>query len=408
MTFFFGVALFALGIAVTIALHEWGHMMAARVCGMRVRRYFIGFGPTLWSTKRRHPGAGGHITEYGVKAVPLGGFCDIAGMTAQDPVRPEEEPYAMYKQSALRRIFVLSGGVLMNILVGLIIIYLVAVAWGLPNIRQDLTPRVESTTCVPAAQNADGTLTPCEGSGPAAQAGLQQGDVIVAVDGVKTNSYLDVVEQIRPARDAVAITVQRGDQEQTIDIQPDIVQRRTTSGEIQDQAAIGVAFARPDTSITEYNPATAVGVTVLFAKDLFVAVWEGLLSLPSKVPGVVASIFGGDRAQDSPMSVVGASRIGGEMAENNLWSSFLMLLANLNFFLALFNLVPLPPLDGGHIAVVIYEKIRDAIRRLFGKAPAGPADYNKLMPITMFFTVILLFFGVIVIAADVVNPIRLF
>lgn len=108
------------------------------------------------------------------------------------------------------------------------------------------------------------------------------------------------------------------------------------------------------------------------------------------------------------MSVVGASRVGGEMVENDMWSGFLMMLANLNFFLALFNLVPLPPLDGGHIAVVAYEKLRDFIRRLAGKPALGPADYTKLMPVTMAFTAVLLTFGVIVIAADVVNPIRLF
>ena len=108
------------------------------------------------------------------------------------------------------------------------------------------------------------------------------------------------------------------------------------------------------------------------------------------------------------MSVVGASRVGGEMVENDMWSGFLMMLANLNFFLALFNLVPLPPLDGGHIAVVVYEKLRDFFRRLAGKPPIGPADYTRLMPVTMAFTAVLLTFGVIVIAADVVNPIRLF
>jgi len=122
----------------------------------------------------------------------------------------------------------------------------------------------------------------------------------------------------------------------------------------------------------------------------------------------VASIFGGERDQSSPMSVVGASRVGGELVERSLWAMFWMLLSNLNYFLALFNLIPLPPLDGGHIAVVIYEKIRDAIRRLRGLAPAGPADYTKLMPVTYVASLALLLIGGLVIVADVVNPIKLF
>ena len=108
------------------------------------------------------------------------------------------------------------------------------------------------------------------------------------------------------------------------------------------------------------------------------------------------------------MSVVGASRVGGELVERSLWDVFWMMLASLNFFLALFNLIPLPPLDGGHIAVVLYEKVRDFFRRLRGKGVGGPANYEKLMPVTYAMAAALLTVGVIVIVADVVNPVRLF
>ena len=135
---------------------------------------------------------------------------------------------------------------------------------------------------------------------------------------------------------------------------------------------------------------------------------EGIKQFPAKVPGVVASIFGHERDVNGPMSVVGASRVGGELVERSLWASFFMMLATLNFFLALFNLIPLPPFDGGHIAVIIYEKIRDAIRRLLGKEPKGPADYTALMPITYAIAAVLMVVGALIIVADVVNPIRLF
>lgn len=409
MSFLLGVVLFALGIAVTIALHEWGHMRAARACGMRVRRYFIGFGPTVWSTSRRHAGAGGHVTEYGVKAVPLGGFCDIAGMTAQDPVAPEEEEHAMWRRPWWQRIVVLSGGVAMNLVVGVILIYVVAVAWGLPNLNADYSPRVQATQCVPATQHADGTLSECSGTGPAGDAGLRAGDVITSVNGREVETYPQVIEAVGSSESGpIEFTVERAGTTETITVQPDVVERRAADGTVVETPAVGVLFQRPDNTLNEYTPLTAVPGALTFTVDMFGAVWDGLLSIPSKVPGVVASIFGGERDQESPMSVVGASRVGGEMVENDMWSGFLMMLANLNFFLALFNLVPLPPLDGGHIAVVVYEKLRDFVRRLAGKPALGPADYTKLMPVTMAFTAVLLTFGVIVIAADVVNPIRLF
>ena len=133
-----------------------------------------------------------------------------------------------------------------------------------------------------------------------------------------------------------------------------------------------------------------------------------MVQLPLMVPGVVESIGCAERDANSPVSVVGASYAGGQLVEHDQWSSFFMLLAMLNFFLALFNLVPLPPLDGGHIAVVVYEKLRDALRRLRGKQPGGPADYRKLMPLTLVVFALLTVFGALVIVADVVNPIRLF
>lgn len=107
------------------------------------------------------------------------------------------------------------------------------------------------------------------------------------------------------------------------------------------------------------------------------------------------------------MSVVGASRVGGELVEANLWAAFFTMLASLNYFLALFNLIPLPPFDGGHIAVVLYEKIRDFFRRLRGKAAAGPADYTKLMPVTYVIAAALMTVAAVIIVADFVNPIKL-
>ena len=387
-----GVALFALGIMVTIALHEWGHMRSALACGMKVRRFYVGFGPTVVKWNRKG-------IEYGFKAVPLGGFCDIAGMTAMDEIDEDERPYAMVYKPWWQRIFVLSGGVLMNILVGLVVLYAVAVTAGLPDPDADYTPTVAKTACVPASQIDAQTLSDCTGAGPAAEAGIRKGDRITAVD-LRAKLYE------MPGQTA-DLTVERGTEVLHIDVPVTSVTRLNQAGETVTVGAIGVT-SEPVDVMRSYGPLDGIGATMRFSGSMLSATLQGLASFPGKIPGVVASIFGAERDQEGPMSVVGASRVGGELVERSQWTMFLMMLASLNFFLALFNLVPLPPLDGGHIAVVIYEKIRDFIRGLRGIAPGQPADYTKLMPITYVMSAVLLGIGAIVIIADVVNPVRLF
>ncbi|AIU32954.1 signaling protein [Corynebacterium ulcerans] len=402
LSYFIGVAAFAVGIAVTIALHEWGHYTAARACGMRVRRYFIGFGPRIFSFKRGH-------TEYGFKAVPLGGFCDIAGMTNQDPVTPEEAPHSMMHKPWWQRIIVLLGGILMNILVALIVLYGVAITAGLPNNHVDTTATVGETSCVAPKQIDAATLAPCSGAGPAAEAGLKQGDRIVAIDGQAMRSFVTVREYVQDkAGKTIAVTVDRDGSQLTLNVPVANALRLNAKGEEVSVGAIGVSSAPLKDVVLHYNAISAVGGTLSYAGDLLGATVKGLVSFPAKIPGVAASILGGQRDQESPVSVVGASRIGGELAQKSLWSMFFLMLASLNLFLALFNLIPLPPLDGGHIAVVIYEKLRDAFRKARGLEPAGPADYAKLIPLTVGVAALLMGVGALVIIADVVNPIKLF
>ena len=399
--YFGGVALFALGIMVTIALHEWGHMRSALACGMKVRRFYVGFGPTVVKWNRKG-------IEYGFKAVPLGGFCDIAGMTAMDEIDEDERPYAMVYKPWWQRIFVLSGGVLMNILVGLVVLYAVAVTAGLPDPDADYTPTVAKTACVPASQIDAQTLSDCTGAGPAAEAGIRKGDRITAVNGEAVASFVDLRAKLYEMPGQTAdLTVERGTEVLHIDVPVTSVTRLNQAGETVTVGAIGVT-SEPVDVMRSYGPLDGIGATVRFSGSMLSATLQGLASFPGKIPGVVASIFGAERDQEGPMSVVGASRVGGELVERSQWTMFLMMLASLNFFLALFNLVPLPPLDGGHIAVVIYEKIRDFIRGLRGIAPGQPTDYTKLMPITYVMSAVLLGIGAIVIIADVVNPVRVF
>lgn len=377
-------------------------MFTARAFGMRVRRFFVGFGPTLWSVKR-----GG--TEYGVAALPFGGFCDIAGMTAMDPVTEEEAPHAMVKKSASQRIAVLSGGIVMNILIGVVIIFGVAVSSGIRNPYADFTPKVGQVVCV-ADQVDEKTLAECSGPGPAGQAGVRVGDTLVAVDDEPIETFADLRTYVaqRPG-ETVALEVERGGSSQSIDVPVARVERIDPStGERIDVGAVGIAAAPVKDAVKQFGPVEAVPATAKFTGQMLRASVDGLMAFPGKIPGVVASIFGGERDIEGPISVIGASRTGGELVERDQWPAFWMMLASLNFFLALFNLVPLPPLDGGHIAVVIYEKIRNVLRRLRGLPPAGPANYEKLMPLTYFMAALLLVVGVLVMAADVVNPVNLF
>nr|WP_242516506.1 M50 family metallopeptidase [Corynebacterium mendelii] len=396
--------MFALGICVTIALHEWGHYTVARWCGMRVRRYFIGFGPTVWSFEKGH-------TTYGLKAIPLGGFCDIAGMTAVDELTEQEKPVAMYKKPAWQRVAVLAGGIAMNFLVGIVLLYVVAVGSGLPDPDADITATVEQTSCPAPSQLPDGTLTTCSGPGPAAEAGIIPGDRIIEVNGQQVRYFGELAERIRELPGQTAdLTVERGENTLHIDVAVASVERlvKNSSGELESTTvgAIGVRSEIPDIW-RQFGPLEAIPATGSFAGNMFVQTIHGLAGFPEKIPGVAKSIIGGERDNESPMSVVGATRVGGELAQRSQWASFLLMLASLNFFLGLFNVVPLPPLDGGHIAVVIYEKIRDFFRRLRGKQPGGPADYMKLVPLTVAVTAVLVVVGVLIIIADIVNPITL-
>lgn len=400
-----GIVLFALGIMASIVLHEYGHMRVAQWSGMKVRRFFVGFGPTVWSVNR-----GG--IEYGLKAFPLGGFCDIAGMTAYDQLSPEDEPRAMWRQAWWKRVAVLLAGPAMNIVLAIALFYTVALGWGLVNrdvqpIPTDRVAAVVGDTCAGAEQCGPG-------AGPAGEAGILPGDRITSVDGRQVGSWAELSEVVsaRPG-ETVPVTVDRAGESVTTTA---TLSSSTVGG--QTRGALGVRLSQdgipqeilddPDyQTVNTYDALSAVPATFAFTGEMIEATVEGLISFPSKIPAVVASIFGAERADDSPVSVVGASHIGGQAAEQGAWWLFLLFLAGLNLFLGAFNLVPLTPFDGGHIAVVFYEEIRDALRRLRGLAPGGPADYEKLAPITIGVFVLLMGVSAIVITADFVNPILL-
>ncbi|MDT5091846.1 MAG: hypothetical protein QOH60_1209 [Mycobacterium sp.] len=398
MSLWLGIVLFAVLILVSVALHECGHMWAARATGMKVRRYFVGFGPTLWSIRR--PNKLGS-TEYGIKAIPLGGFCDIAGMTSIDEIAPEDEPYAMYKQKVWKRVLVLFAGPGMNILIGLVIIYALAVSGGLPNLHQPAV--IGGTDCV-ASDVAKGQRGVCTGPGPAAEAGLQKGDVVTRVGDTPVSNFDEMSAAIRKSNGPTQFVVQRDGKELTKTVVVAPTKRWLTKNDQEPTTAGTIGVAPGVLGPTRYNPLAAVPATFTFTGDVTVELGKALVKIPSQVAPLVRSIGGGERDPNGPISVVGASSIGGKAAALGLWLAFWFLLASLNFILAVVNLIPLLPFDGGHIAVATYEKVRDMIRAARGKAAAGPVNYMKLMPATYVVLVVLVGYMLLTVTADFVNP----
>lgn len=410
--FVFGIVAFAIAILVSVALHECGHMWIARATGMKVRRYFVGFGPTLWSTLR--PNTLGS-TEYGVKAIPLGGFCDIAGMTPDSPIAPADEPYAMYRQKVWKRVAVLFAGPAMNFVIGLALVYAIAIIWGLPQLHPPTTAVVGETTCV-KAEVTRGELGGCTGSGPAAAAGIRPGDVVVKVGGTAVSTFEEMVAAVQKAGGPTPFVVERtvDGATRTIATTVDVAatQRwvpRPDGAEPTGPSTVGaIGITAAQFGPTRYNPLAAVPATFAFTGDLAVELGKSLAAIPTKVGALVHAIGGGERDPETPISVVGASIIGGDTVDHGLWVAFWFFLAQLNFVLGAINLLPLLPFDGGHIAVATYEKIRDMIRKARGLMPAGPVNYARLMPATYLILVVVVSYMALTVTADLVNPIRLF
>jgi membrane-associated protease RseP (regulator of RpoE activity) len=402
LAYIIGVVLFALCIGASLALHEAGHLLSAKAFGMKVRRYFVGFGPKVWSFRRGE-------TEYGLKAIPVGGFCDIAGMTTLDEVDPEDEPRAMWRQKTWKRTAVMATGPFTHFLLGFIVLYVMAVTFGLPNVAEKPVLSQVSGCVHDATTNAQVVQQTCRPgeTGPAKAAGLRGGDEVVSVGGVSTPTWSAMVDEIQHSEGPTPFVVRRGDQTLRITVDVPRVDRPVTSTDGKTEIAqVGVAGVSATTSF-DYTAWSAVGGTMSFAGDLFSQTFQKLVQFPQRIPAVINAIFGGERDPETPVSVVGASRIGGEAVEAGLWQLFLLLLAGLNFFMGVFNLLPLLPLDGGHIAIIWYEHIRNWLRDRRGKAAAAPVDYTKLSGITM---VLVLVGGAVLlltVTADIVNPIRI-
>jgi membrane-associated protease RseP (regulator of RpoE activity) len=417
-----GIIVFALGILVSVCLHEAGHMVTAKAFGMKVTRYFAGFGPTLWSFKRGE-------TEYGLKAIPLGGFVKIVGMTPQDDdVEPGDEKRAMWRYPAWKRTIVMAAGSVTHFALGIVILWVLFAFVSLPNpdrLDSEAVTIDRVATCVaptveydPATRQAKECVAGNDPASLASTMGLQAGDRLIALDGHPVNGWTELTDKVRASGgQEISVTVRRGDEAITRTgtlptvsrLKQDVANSDRTVQSITpaDLESVGVLGITPRVPSDVRGPGAAFGLTVDQTALMFKGTFASLQKFPEKVPKLWDALTGAERDPETPISVVGASRIGGELFGQGEFPTFLLILAGLNFFVGIFNLMPLLPLDGGHIAIAWFEKVRSWIYARLRKPDPGRVDYMKLMPVT--YAVILIFggFTLLTLAADIVNPISL-
>lgn len=361
-----GIGVFLLVLTISVAVHEWGHLSVAKAFKIPVPKYFVGFGPTLWSKK--HKG-----TEYGVKAIPLGGF-----ITVEDETQPEASPerYLLSYVSPWKRILVFLAGPAVNIVIGLALMFTLLVA---------IPMKIVSTEVNLVDSCGDGVVN-CA----AAEAGFQPGDKIVEVDGKAIESAAEMQGKFSPAGSEVVVL--RGEE------------RVTLNPKANAEGLIGVQLLMVEQERTPTEAFATIGT--LFKMNL-----NALATVPEKVPGILEAITSGEREADTVSSVVGMGRVYGETADSEETFStkaqmMLYYSAMLNLGLGLANLLPLLPLDGGRIVVAVFDSVKMAWSRLLKKA-YSPTEYKWVAAMTAVTGALVFGFMLIVIIADIVAPVSL-
>jgi len=369
------ILLFVVGIVGMVMIHEGGHFVTAKWSGMKVTEFFFGFGPRLFSTRRGE-------TEYGVKALPLGGYVKIVGMSnVERDVDPADEPRTYRQQSYPRRMLVAVAGVLTHFVMAFFLMFLIWAVIGVPQLRPEVgqISRLES------------------GPSPAEQAGFRLGDRIVSVDGRPVDDWDSLPPYIREnAGQPLTFAVERDGQRMTLTATP--VDRDPTEGE---SGFIGIGA-------TEYNQrqdvVTAAGRSASDVWNITVASVKALGSFFT--PGAIGDYAGqlrGDATEGAEdarfLSVVGVGRLAGQAADSGYFN-LIYLLVVLNIFVGVFNLVPLLPLDGGHMAIASYERLRSR------RGQRYHADVSKMMPVAFAVVMTLVLIGVSALYLDITDPLE--
>ncbi len=422
-----GVVLFVLGIIVSIGLHELGHLWPAKKFGVKVTQYFVGFGNTLWSTRRGE-------TEYGIKAIPLGGYVKLVGMLppakTDDPhevratntglftqlvadarhaeyehITDADQDRLFYKKPWWQKLIVMSGGPMVNVLISVVLFSIVIMGFGI----QEATTKVNAVSdCAISDAEAGRACTDADPVTPARLAGLQPGDEFVSFNGTPITSWGQLTKLIRGNGDREAtLVIQRNGTEFTRQVTPTVIARASLDDPDRTEK-VGFLGVEPVRAYVRHGPGTVATVM----GDYVGATVDVIVHLPQRMVDVTKAAFGAERRADGPVSVVGASRVAGELVtfDEPTWgeraSRLLVLLASLNLFLALFNFIPLLPLDGGHIAGALWEAARRGWAKMRGSPDPGYVDVARMLPVAYGVGALLLVMSVILIYADIVNPVR--
>lgn len=387
-----GVLAFVFALLFSIMVHEYGHYITAKRYGMRVTEFFLGFGKRIWSTQRGE-------TEFGIKAIPAGGYCKISGMSVRDEMPADIAHRAFYKARTREKLVVLGSGSVLHFILGFLFLFIlftgVGVVKSLP-IIQEVLP------CVPAKTEC----TSSDPISPAKQAGLLPGDEVVGINGVRNLEWSEISPVLREsAGKQISLVILRDGSEINIDL---VAATRTVDGE--DRGFIGIVNKY---GLVKENPISAIGSSAEATAQLFVGSIKALIGLPQQIPTLIRQTFlGEERGTDGLVGIVGVARATGETASSsNLTmgekiATFLLIIASLNIFVGIFNLIPILPLDGGHIAIALFEGVRRHIYRIRGRTEPGKVDIEKLTPITVIVLVALIFLTALLLIADIFNPIN--
>jgi membrane-associated protease RseP (regulator of RpoE activity) len=398
MSFLLGVVIFVVAVLISIVLHELGHFLTAKKFGMKATQFFVGFGPTLWSTKRGE-------TEYGIKALPFGAFVRIVGMTRLEEVDPADEPRSMGNKPAWQRIIVMVAGSFMHFALAFVLLLFLALGIGQANDNANTNAIGAVSACVPASLKAydQGSCAGSKGASPARKAGIQSGDTIVAVGGTPVHNWTQLGDAIRahPTGKRVSVTVLRNGKRIILDATPARIPGCKGS-------CLGIGEA------VVFQRSSPVGA-VTYAGSAFGEVLAGSADAFAKLPAALPDLFKKDRAKTpagNVSSVVGAADIAGQaVASGGGWkysvTDLLLIIISLNIFIGAFNLLPLLPLDGGHVAVIIYERIRAWLAKLRGLPDPGLVDLQRLVPVSVGVFGLLIGLGLLLMAADIFNPVHL-
>lgn len=386
MIYALGVIVFLLGVVLSIALHEVGHMWPAKKFGVKVTQFFVGFGNTVWSTKRGE-------TEYGFKAIPLGGYVKMVGMlppereerdhdghlivrksdtglltqmasdaraAEYEDVDPADEDRLFYRRPWWQKVIVMAGGPTVNLIIATLLFSISFMAFGVPT---PSTTVAQVSDCAIADAEAGRACTDEDPVTPARQAGLQPGDVLTTFNGESIDDWSEVTTLIRANGDNEAtIGYERDGVADQVVVNTSVLARVSVDdpSRVENVGFLGVS---PEFVTERQGPVYVVDEM----GTMIGATFNALIRLPVRMVGVVKAAVGGEREADGPISVVGASRVAGELVtlDDPTWGQrtqrLIGLLASLNLFLWMFNLIPLLPLDGGHIAGALWEELRRKI-----------------------------------------------